>query len=78
MCDLPLIASQHKSTCCRLSSLNVLSNRKGVEVTGIVAVFCARHSCYCVNSVVDMTVGEKYAVAALPCFALHIPKVRSP
>lgn len=51
--------AQHKSTCSNLRSMSLVTNRKGVEVTGIVAVVCVRHSCYCINSLVDMTVGEK-------------------
>ncbi|KZV80592.1 hypothetical protein EXIGLDRAFT_629898 [Exidia glandulosa HHB12029] len=49
----------NESTCSDLRSMHMVTNRKGVLVTGIIAVVCVRHSCYCLNAVLDMTLGEK-------------------
>lgn len=65
---------QHKSTCSTLRSMRLVTNRKGVEVTGIIAVVCVRHSCFCNGSVVDMIVGEKF----VPPPHLDLPSLTLP
>lgn len=56
---------QHKSSCTNLRSMRLVTNRKGVEVTGIIATVCARHSFFVANSMVNMTLGEKYVCCLL-------------
>ncbi|KAJ3533206.1 hypothetical protein NMY22_g7429 [Coprinellus aureogranulatus] len=46
-----------------LQNLRAVSNKnvfkKGYDVTGVVAVACARHGCFCPGSVVDLQKGER-------------------
>ncbi|KZV97162.1 hypothetical protein EXIGLDRAFT_670364 [Exidia glandulosa HHB12029] len=51
---------ESKSTCVTLRSMNTFTRRKGVIISGIIAVVCVRHSLYRLNAVVDMEVGEKF------------------
>ncbi|KAF9030265.1 hypothetical protein BJ165DRAFT_1358900 [Panaeolus papilionaceus] len=36
-----------------------LNSAKGCDVTGVVAIACARHGCYCPNGMVDLQRGEQ-------------------
>lgn len=54
--------NEHKSTCSNLRSMTSFTKRRGIAVTGIIAVFDVRHSTYRPNSIVDMTVGEKFCL----------------
>ena len=36
-----------------------LTSAKGCDVTGVVAIACARHGCYCPNGMVDLQRGEQ-------------------
>ncbi|EJD37044.1 hypothetical protein AURDEDRAFT_43202, partial [Auricularia subglabra TFB-10046 SS5] len=50
---------EHVSTCANLKSMKALTLRKGIVISGIVAVFC-RHSYYQPGAMVDLELGEKY------------------
>ncbi|EJD42016.1 hypothetical protein AURDEDRAFT_68052, partial [Auricularia subglabra TFB-10046 SS5] len=50
--------NEHISTCANLKSMKAFTRRKGLIVSGIAQVFCARHSMHQPNSMVDLEVGE--------------------
>lgn len=54
--------NEHKSTCSNLRSMTALTKRKGIVVSGVIVVVCSRHSAYRPGSMVDMKVGEKFAL----------------
>ena len=39
--------------------MNALQSSKACDVTGVVAIACARHGCYAPNSLVDLFLGEQ-------------------
>lgn len=46
-----------------------LTQQKGVDVTGIIAVVCARHAIFRPGAMVDLYVGERHVIS----FHKHVP-----
>ncbi|EDR13476.1 uncharacterized protein LACBIDRAFT_308443 [Laccaria bicolor S238N-H82] len=49
--------------------MRCLTQQKGVDVTGIVAVVCARYAIFHPGAMVDLYVGEWYIIS----FCNHVP-----